>query len=156
MRDFTPVALITSAPLVLVANNDLPVKSAADLIALAKAKPGTLSFGSYGNGSSNHLVAELFNTMAGIQTNHIPYRGSAPMMTDLIGGRIQFAFDGIATTRLYPQQHCAPPRRVRPPNVRPSFRMGRRFPKRRCRGSRPRSGSRCLRRPARLRPWSNC
>src|SRR3954471_11949115 len=96
VRDFAPVALITSAPLMLVANNDLPVKTAADLIALAKAKPGTLSFGSYGTGSSNHLVAELLNTMAGIETNHIPYRGSAPMMTDLIGGRIQFAFDRIA------------------------------------------------------------
>ena len=93
--------MITSAPLLLVANNDVPVKSAADLIALAKSKPGGLSFGSYGNGSSNHLVAELFNTMAGIETNHIPYRGSAPMMTDLIGGRIQFAFDGIATTHGY-------------------------------------------------------
>ena len=101
LRDFIPVALITSAPLLLVANNDLPVKTAADLIKLAKAKPGTLSFGSYGNGSSNHLVAELFNSMAGIETNHIPYRGSAPMMTDLIGGRIQFAFDGIATTHGY-------------------------------------------------------
>jgi tripartite-type tricarboxylate transporter receptor subunit TctC len=101
VRDFAPVALITSAPLMLVANNDVPVKTAADLVALAKTKPGTLSFGSYGNGSSNHLVAELFNSMAGIETNHIPYRGSAPMMTDLIGGRIQFAFDGIATTHGY-------------------------------------------------------
>ncbi len=101
VRDFAPVALITSAPLMLVANNDVPVKTAADLIALAKAKPGTLSFGSYGTGSSNHLVAELLNTMAGIETNHIPYRGSAPMMTDLIGGRIQFAFDGIAVTLGY-------------------------------------------------------
>jgi tripartite-type tricarboxylate transporter receptor subunit TctC len=101
LRDFVPVALITSAPTLLVANNDVPVKSAADLIALAKAKPGGLAFGSYGNGSSNHLIAELFNTMAGIETNHIPYRGSAPMMTDLIGGRIQYAFDGIATTHGY-------------------------------------------------------
>ncbi len=101
LRDFVPVALVTSAPTLLVANNDLPVKSAADLIALAKSKPGGLAFGSYGNGSSNHLIAELFNTMAGIEANHIPYRGSAPMMTDLIGGRIQFAFDGIATTHGY-------------------------------------------------------
>jgi tripartite-type tricarboxylate transporter receptor subunit TctC len=60
-----------------------------------------LSFGSYGIGSSNHLVAELFNKMAGIEANHIPYRGSAPMMTDLIGGRIQYAFDGVATTLGY-------------------------------------------------------
>jgi len=93
--------LITSAPLVLVANNAVPVKTAADLIALARTRPGELSFGSYGIGSSNHLVAELLNTMADIETNHIPYRGSAPMMTDLIGGRIQFAFDGIATTHGY-------------------------------------------------------
>src|SRR3954467_6776199 len=101
VRDFAPVALITSAPLMLVANNDLPGKTAADLSALAKAKPGTLSFGSYGTGSSNHLVAELLNTMAGIETNHIPYRGSAPMMTDLIGGPVQFAFDGIAVALGY-------------------------------------------------------
>ena len=101
MRDFVPVALITSAPLVLAANNALPVKTTPALIALAKAKPGTLSFGSYGTGSSNHLVAELFNSMAGIEANHIPYRGSAPMMTDLIGGRIQYAFDGVATTLAY-------------------------------------------------------
>jgi tripartite-type tricarboxylate transporter receptor subunit TctC len=101
VRDFAPVALITSAPLVLAVNKDVPVKTAADLIALAKAKPGQLSFGSYGTGSNNHLIAELLNTMAGIQTNHIPYRGSAPMMTDLIGGRIQFAFDGVATTLGY-------------------------------------------------------
>jgi tripartite-type tricarboxylate transporter receptor subunit TctC len=101
VRDFVPVAIITSAPLVLAANNAVPVKTAADLIALAKAKPGELSFGSYGIGSSNHLVAELFNKMAGIEATHIPYRGSAPMMTDLIGGRIQYAFDGVATTLGY-------------------------------------------------------
>jgi len=101
LRDFAPVALITQAPLMLVANKDVPVKSAADLIALAKRQPGTLSFGSYGTGSSNHLVAELLNTMAGIETRHIPYRGSAPMMADVIGGRIQFAFDGIAVTLGY-------------------------------------------------------
>jgi tripartite-type tricarboxylate transporter receptor subunit TctC len=101
VRDFTPVALITEAPLVLVTNNAVPVKNVTDLIALAKAKRGELSFGSYGIGSSNHLVAELFNSMAGIEANHIPYRGSAPMMTDLIGGRIQYAFDGVATTLGY-------------------------------------------------------
>ena len=103
VRDFTPVILVTSSPLVLVANPTVPAKTAAELIALAKAKPGTLSFGSYGTGSINHLAAELLNSMAGIQTNHIPYRGSAPMMTDLIGGRIQFAFDGVSTTLGYIQ-----------------------------------------------------
>ncbi|MFL6798271.1 MAG: Bug family tripartite tricarboxylate transporter substrate binding protein [Xanthobacteraceae bacterium] len=101
VRDFTPVVLITSAPLVLLANNAVPVKNTAELVGLAKEKPGDLSFGSYGIGSSNHLVAELLNTMAGIQSTHVPYRGSAPMMTDLIGGRIQFAFDGVAATLGY-------------------------------------------------------
>ena len=101
VRDFVPVALITQAPLVLLANNNVPAKTAAELIALAKAKPGELSFGSYGIGSSNHLVAEMLNTMAGINTTHVPYRGSAPMMTDLVGGRIQFAFDGVAATLGY-------------------------------------------------------
>ena len=101
VRDFAPVALITEAPLMLVANKDVPIKNVAEMIALAKQKPGALSFGSYGTGSSNHLVAELFDTMAGIEASHIPYRGSAPMMTDLIGGRIQYAFDGIATTMGY-------------------------------------------------------
>ena len=76
VRDFTPVALITSAPLLLVANNDVPVKTAADLIALAKAKPGTLSFGSYGNGSSNHLSPSCST----------PWRASRPT-TSRIGAR---------------------------------------------------------------------
>src|SRR4029079_15613845 len=87
--------------LVLVANNDVPVKTVGDLIALAKAKRGELSFGSYGIGRTQHPVAELLNSMAGIEANHIPYRGSPPMMTDLIGGRIQYAFDGVAVTLGY-------------------------------------------------------
>ena len=145
-----PVALVTPAPLLLVANNDVPAKTAAELIALAKAKPGTLSFGSYGNGSSNHLVAELFNTMAGIETNHIPYRGSAPMMTDLIGGRIQFAFDGIATTLGYIRGSTVRLLGVSTTKRSP-LHPGRAddFRNRRCRDSTPRSGSPCSRRPAR-------
>ena len=103
VRDFAPIALITTAPFLLVANNDVPVRTAGDLVTLAKAKPGTLSFGSYGTGSSSHLAAELFNSMTGIDATHIPYRGSAPMTTDLIGGRIQFAFDSIATSIGYVQ-----------------------------------------------------
>jgi tripartite-type tricarboxylate transporter receptor subunit TctC len=102
-RDFAPIALVSTSPLVLVANTTVPAKTAKELIALAKAKPGEIAFGSYGTGSINHLTAELLNSMAGIQTNHVPYRGSAPMMTDLIGGRIQFAFDGVATSLGYIQ-----------------------------------------------------
>lgn len=103
VRDFVPIALLSTSPLVLVANPAVPVKSATDLIALAKAKPGQLGFGSYGPGSINHLGGELFNLMAGIQANHIPYRGSAPMMTDLIGGRLDYAFDGVSTSLGYIQ-----------------------------------------------------
>ncbi len=101
VRDFVPVALVTSSPLVLVVNPSLPVKTVSDFVAYAKSKPGELSFGSYGTGSINHLGAELFDLMTGIQANHIPYRGSAPMLTDLIGGRIHHAFDGVSTSLGY-------------------------------------------------------
>jgi len=152
LRDFVPVVLVTSAPTLLVANNDVPVKSAADLIALAKARPGGLAFGSYGNGSSNHLIAELFNTMAGIETNHIPYRGSAPMMTDLIGGRIQFAFDGIATTHGYVRSNTVGCSACPPASALPCCPTGRRLRNPRFPASKPRCGSPCSRRPARRRP----
>jgi tripartite-type tricarboxylate transporter receptor subunit TctC len=94
VKDFTPIALVASAPLLLIAGPSAKVKSVADLVAAAKARPEQLSFGSFGTGSINHLAAELFNSMAGIKTIHVPYRGSAPAMTDLIGGRIDYAFDG--------------------------------------------------------------
>jgi len=103
VRDFEPIALLSTSPLVLVAYPAVAAKSASELIALAKAKPGELHFGSYGTGSINHLAGELFNGMAGIQTNHVPYRGSAPMLTDLIAGRIQYAFDGVSTSLGYVQ-----------------------------------------------------
>src|SRR5215217_3241788 len=103
LRDFIPIVLLTTSPLVLLSNPAVPANSAKELIALAKSKPGQLSFGSYGAGSINHLGGELFNLMAGIQTNHVPYRGSAPMLTDLIGGRLDFAFDGVSTSLGYVQ-----------------------------------------------------
>jgi tripartite-type tricarboxylate transporter receptor subunit TctC len=103
VQDFAPIALVSASPLVLVVNPSVPAKNAKELIALAKSKPGELTFGSYGTGSINHLAAELFDSMAGIQANHIPYRGSAPMMTDLIGGRLHYAFDGVSTTLGYIQ-----------------------------------------------------
>ena len=87
-KDFAPVSQLTSGPLVIVANPSLPAKSVQELIALAKAKPGTLNYASSGNGQSTHLSAELFATMAGIKLNHIPYKGSAPALTDVMGGQI--------------------------------------------------------------------
>jgi len=92
-KDFAPVSQLTSGPLVIVANPSLPAKSVQELIALAKAKPGTLNYASSGNGQSTHLSAELFATMAGIKMNHIPYKGSAPALTDVMGGQASLMFD---------------------------------------------------------------
>ncbi len=96
VKDFAPIMLIGTSPFMLLTTPTLDVKSVNDLVALAKARPGQLNFASYGNGSINHLVAELFDSMAGIDVVHVPYKGSAPAMSDLIGGRVQFTFDGPA------------------------------------------------------------
>ncbi len=96
VRDFAPVILLSTSPLFLLSANNLQAASGEELIALARRSPGKLNFGSYGNGSITHLTAELFNSMAGIQTNHVPYRGSAPALTDLVAGRIDFVFDGVS------------------------------------------------------------
>jgi tripartite-type tricarboxylate transporter receptor subunit TctC len=103
VRDFTPIIVCTTSPSVLVVPPTLPVNTAAELIALARSKPGELSFASYGTGSINHLGAELFNSMAKIQASHIPYRGAAPALTDLIGGRVQYMLDGVSTSKGYIQ-----------------------------------------------------
>ena len=92
-KDLAPVSLLTSGPLVIVANPSLPAKNVAELIALAKARPGELNFASSGNGQSTHLSAELFASMAGVKMNHIPYKGSAPALTDTMGGQTQLMFD---------------------------------------------------------------
>ena len=92
-KDFAPISQLTSGPLVIVANPGLPANNVAELIALAKAKPGELNFASSGNGQSTHLSAELFASMAGVKMNHIPYKGSAPALTDTMGGQTQLMFD---------------------------------------------------------------
>ena len=101
VREFVPVVLVSTSPLLLVVRPTLPARTVSELIALARSKPGELSFGSYGTGSINHLGAELFNSMANIQTNHVPYRGSAPALTDLVGGRLDFTLDGVSTSLGY-------------------------------------------------------
>lgn len=88
-KDFTPVALVSVSPNMLTVNPSLPVKSVGEFIAYAKANPGVINYASGGNGSSAHLSAELFKTMSGIKMNHIPYKGSTPALTDLIGGQVQ-------------------------------------------------------------------
>jgi tripartite-type tricarboxylate transporter receptor subunit TctC len=92
VRDFAPVALTSRVPFVLVVNPLLPVKTTADLITYAKARPGALTFGSTGTGSTPHLAAEIFKTMAGIEMTHIPYKGSIPALTDVVAGHIQMTF----------------------------------------------------------------
>jgi tripartite-type tricarboxylate transporter receptor subunit TctC len=93
MKDFVPVSQLTAGPLVIVANPALPAKNVRELIALAKSKPGDLAFASSGNGQSTHLAAELFNTMAGTKMTHVPYKGSAPALTDTMGGQTSLFFD---------------------------------------------------------------
>ncbi len=87
-RDFAPITQILSAPMVLLANNALPVRSVAELIALAKAKPDMVSYGSPGNGSAAHLASELFRHLSGTRLLHVPYRGAPPAYADLISGQI--------------------------------------------------------------------
>ena len=89
-KDFAPISMVTASPLILCVHPSLPVKSTKELIALAKKRPGELNFPSAGNGTSMHLSGELFNMMAGIKTQHVPYKGSAPGVIDLVSGQVQF------------------------------------------------------------------
>jgi tripartite-type tricarboxylate transporter receptor subunit TctC len=97
-KDFAPIALFGSTPLVLMVANDVPAKNVQELIALAKAKPGSLTFGSAGIGTTPHLAGELFKSMANVDITHVPYRGTGPAMADLIGGHIQIFFDLLPTS----------------------------------------------------------
>ena len=98
VRDFAPVILVAGVPNVLEINPALPVNSVQGLIAYAKANPGKLNFASSGNGTSIHLSAELFKTMAGVQMTHVPYKGSAPALQDLVGGQVQLMFDNLPSS----------------------------------------------------------
>lgn len=98
VRDFAPVSLMTKAHIVLVVNPDVPVKSVRDLIAYAKATPGGIAWASAGNGSTSHLTLELLKVEAGIPATHVPYKGTQPALTDVIGGRVPVMFDGVVTS----------------------------------------------------------
>jgi tripartite-type tricarboxylate transporter receptor subunit TctC len=96
LKDFGPVALFASGPYALVVNAQrLPAASVRELIAAAKAQPGKIDFASSGNGSAQHLVGALFASMAGIELNHVPYKGSGPAMQDLISGQVPISFAGV-------------------------------------------------------------
>jgi tripartite-type tricarboxylate transporter receptor subunit TctC len=93
IKDFSHITLLVSVPLFLVVNNALPVKNVQDLIAYAKANPGKLNFASSSGGSSSQLAGEQFKLFAGVQMQHIPYKGSTPALTDVMGGQVQMMFD---------------------------------------------------------------
>jgi tripartite-type tricarboxylate transporter receptor subunit TctC len=92
-KSFESIGLIGTSPLVLLANLALPANNVKELVAMARAKPGTLAYGSFGNGTTSHLAGEMFKVVAGADILHVPYKGSAPAMSDLIGGQVQLTFD---------------------------------------------------------------
>ena len=98
LKDFAPVSQLTSGPLVIVANPALPANNVAELIALAKNRNGGLNYGSSGNGQSTHLSAELFSAMAGVKMTHVPYKGSAPALTDVMAGQVDLMFDTMLSS----------------------------------------------------------
>jgi tripartite-type tricarboxylate transporter receptor subunit TctC len=95
IRDITMVAGMVSSPLVLEVHPAIPVRTVPEMIALAKASPGKITMASFGAGTTSHTTGELFKMMAGVDLLHVPYRGSAPMVTDLVGGQVQTAFDNL-------------------------------------------------------------
>ena len=98
VKDLQPITLVGQVPFLLVANPGLPANTVAELIAYAKANPRKVNYSSYGNNTSNHLVGELFKATVGIETTHVPYKGSGPSIIDLIGGQVQYTFDTPAAT----------------------------------------------------------
>lgn len=100
-KDFAPVTLLVTVPNLLVVHPSVPAQNVRELIALAKSKPGGLSYASPGSGTSGHLAAELFKSLAGVFIVHIPYKGAAPALQDLMGGQTQMLFDTLAQS--YPQ-----------------------------------------------------
>ena len=98
VKDFAPVTLVASTPNVLVANPSAPVRNVAELLALARAKPGSVNFGSTSLGGSPHMSGELLKTMAQVDIVHVPYKGGGPMLIDLMGGQIPVAFDNLPSS----------------------------------------------------------
>jgi tripartite-type tricarboxylate transporter receptor subunit TctC len=103
VRDFTPIALVAAAPVALVAHPEQAVSSIGELLAQAKRSPTSLSYGSAGNGTPGHLTGEMFKSATGIELRHVPYKGSAPAVTDLLGGQIQLMFDPLQSVLTHVQ-----------------------------------------------------
>lgn len=94
VKDYAPITLLSKVPSMMVVNASVPARNLKEYVALAKSKPGTVNYGSAGNGSSGHLAMAYFNQTAGIETQHVPYKGTGPMLTDLIAGRLESTFTG--------------------------------------------------------------
>lgn len=101
VKDFAPITLVASTPNVLLANVNLPAQNVQELIALAKAKPGTINFGSTSHGGSPHMSGELFKSLAGIDIVHVPYKGGSPMLIDLMGGQVAIGIDNLPSSMAY-------------------------------------------------------
>ncbi len=100
-RDFTPIALVGATPQMLICASNQPVKTLKGLVELCRSRPGEIIFGSAGNGSAQHLALELFKARAHIDVLHVPYKGSAPLVTDMLGGHVQYSFEGMTTATQY-------------------------------------------------------
>jgi tripartite-type tricarboxylate transporter receptor subunit TctC len=105
VRDFSPISLATTHPLLLLAHPSVPVRSVKELVALAKAKPGQLNIGSAGNGTSPHLAAAWFNTVAGVRITHVPYKGASLAVIDLLGGHTDLSFASPTAVITYVKDH---------------------------------------------------
>jgi tripartite-type tricarboxylate transporter receptor subunit TctC len=101
VRDFAPVSLLVDVPNLLEVNPQLPARSVAELIGYAKAHPGKLNFASQGNGTTSHLAGELFKLKAGIDITHVPYRGTAPALNDLVAGNVELMFDNLVSSLVF-------------------------------------------------------
>ncbi|MCA3069056.1 MAG: tripartite tricarboxylate transporter substrate binding protein [Rhodocyclaceae bacterium] len=118
VRDFQPVTLLVNVPLLMAVPATLPMKTVKDVIALAKANPGKVNYGSAGNGSSSHLAVEMFKSMAGVDIQHIPYKGTGPLITDLLSGQVSMTIASIVP--LIPQVRAGKLRPVAVTGVRRS------------------------------------
>ncbi|MDO8598010.1 MAG: tripartite tricarboxylate transporter substrate binding protein, partial [Sulfuricaulis sp.] len=98
IKDFAPISLLASAPIVLLVHPSVPAKSLTELLAIARAKPGALNYGSQGNGSGGHIGMAMIEQMANVRMNHIPYKGAAPALVDLVGGRIDVLMATITSS----------------------------------------------------------
>src|SRR2546421_7622967 len=147
LRDFTPIALLADSPNILVISPRLGIASVKELIAAAKAKPGTLSFASSGNGTIIHLTGEMFKQMAGLDLLHVPYKGTALSIADLASGRVSMLFDNIVSAQ--PQLRSGTVKALAVTTQKRSSlcRTCRRWPSRACQASSRSPGSRSSARP---------